>query len=300
MTTAPQAVLIPDAMTSLQAVQTWVFGSNPVNPQPSEATNLLVNLINQASRMTLSYLNRPTLRQHLVNEVRSGVNGTTLTLREFPIIGDLVSLQIGNVTVPKRPPYGTSAGQSPVSFTTFGGPSGWALIDPWDGYSSGAPQTVAVAGFNFWRGDANIAIQYNAGYAITGEVQTASAGTVYPNAPQGPYCQDQGVTYANGTALTAVPNNPAVGQYVAPSDPTQPYTFNTGETQPVLLSYSYVPSEINYAVTKWVGEFSSYRQRIGQRSRSLGGQETTSYDLSDMPNDVKLALASYRRVMPLV
>ncbi len=65
------------------------------------------------------------------------------------------------------------------------------------------------------------------------------------------------------------------------------------------LSYSYVPGALEDACIGWVAERFRYRDHIGQRSKSLGGQETVSYDTSAMPAYLQAQLQPYRKVLPL-
>ncbi len=78
------------------------------------------------------------------------------------------------------------------------------------------------------------------------------------------------------------------------------YTFAAADQGlGVLLNYSYVPAEIEQAAIEWISERYRYKQRIGQVSQSLGGQETSSYSLKDMPDFIKLILQPYKKVVPL-
>jgi hypothetical protein len=141
-------------------------------------------------------------------------------------------------------------------------------------------------------------VAYKAGFAVQGEVQTvpsSSAYTVTANAPFGAWGADQGVTYANGTALTQVSGNPAVGQY---SVSAGIYTFNSADANAaVLISYSYVPSDIGHAAMEMVGERYRYKNRIGEVSKSLGGQETVSFSQKNMPDFIATLLQPYKRVI---
>jgi hypothetical protein len=95
--------------------------------------------------------------------------------------------------------------------------------------------------------------------------------------------------------LTAVAGTPAVGQY-AVSEGT--YTFSAADAgAAVALTYGYVPADLCFAAMDWVAELYSYRGRIGQQSKSLGGQETMSFIVKDVPAMVASALQPYRRVV---
>ena len=73
--------------------------------------------------------------------------------------------------------------------------------------------------------------------------------------------------------------------------------------QPVVVTYTAgyatIPPAIEQAVIELVGEAFKRRDRIGQTSKTLGGQETVSFSATDMNASVKTALASYRAVAPV-
>ena len=72
---------------------------------------------------------------------------------------------------------------------------------------------------------------------------------------------------------------------------------------PVVVSYSAgyatVPGDVSQAATELVGEAFRRRERIGQTSKSLGGQETVAFQPADMNATTRAMLAAYRAVAPL-
>lgn len=72
---------------------------------------------------------------------------------------------------------------------------------------------------------------------------------------------------------------------------------------PVVVSYTagYAtpPPAIQQAVNELVGEAFRRRDRIGQTSRTLGGQETVAFQTSDMNAAVQAMLAPYQAVVPV-
>jgi hypothetical protein len=175
------------------------------------------------------------------------------------------------------------------------------VLEPWDGFPPGRPQALSLRGYEFWRGYSNVNVTYTAGFVIQSEAQTVPNGSNYqviPNAPNGNFAVDQGVTYANGTALTPVGSSPTQGQYVPPSGLNNYYQFAAADAgASVLLSYSYIPADIEHACITMVGERYSYKSRPGQVSKSLGGQETMSYSQKDMPDFIRTLLQPYRRTI---
>jgi hypothetical protein len=252
---------------------------------------LLTRLIGSASRLILSYLQRPTLFQNVFSDVYDGVGNTRQILRNFPVIS------VTSVTIDFQTISQYQIPQQPSPYQQCG--TGWVL-EPWDGYPPGRPQAVDLRGFHFCRGHSNVQIVYTSGFVIQNEAQTVPSSGSYAvavNAPNGNWGADQGVTYANGTALTPVASSPAQGQY-AVSNGT--YTFNLADAgQAVLISYSYIPSDIEDACINMVGERYNYKNRIGTVSKSLGGQETVSFSQKDMPDFIRTMLQPYRRVLPI-
>ena len=63
--------------------------------------------------------------------------------------------------------------------------------------------------------------------------------------------------------------------------------------------YASLPPSLVQAVNELVGEAFRRRERIGQSSKSLGGQETVSFSTADMNAAVKSALAGFMAVAPI-
>lgn len=295
----------------LQDLKAWIWGNSTDSQWPTVSDLTLSAYISSASRAILAALQRPNLTSQVVNEVRSGVGGPRLMLRQYPVTS-LISLNINGQVIPQRPPLGST----PNTVFSVGGPvSGWVIENPWDGEGPGQPASLVSEAPAFYRGAANINISYNAGYSISNEAaQVPPTGPydVVPLAPYGEFRSDCGVTYANGTALTAVSSMVGLscGQYVPPSLPpgtgvtsqgqyVPNYIFSTYDAgAPVLISYSFTPYELTQATLKWVGEWWSYRTRVGEKSRALPqGGGTASYDLSAMPQDVKMLINPYKRLI---
>lgn len=298
---------LPNDLTTLWSVKNWVYGNSTDNTWPKSADAAIQAWVSMASRAILACLQRPILLPRAVTETRSGVGGCRLMLREFPVLS-ITSLQIGVVAIPPRPPLSATAQVTALNFPGTG-----YTLETWPGDPAppGAPQQISVSGFEFTRGLDNIIINYQSGYAVRNEAATVptGGGNVAPAMLYGRWGSDLGVSYANGTPLTAVTSAPSVGQYVAPtafpSDPSAVpswnYQFAAADAgAAVVLNYGYCPSDIEYCCTKWVGEWAAYRTRPGQKSVAQpGGMGTAAFDLSDMPADVKAILQPYRRLIPV-
>lgn len=85
------------------------------------------------------------------------------------------------------------------------------------------------------------------------------------------------------------------GQYVVSGGV---YSFSPDDAGAnVQLTYGYMPADLAACCIDWVAERYAYRSRIGQHSKSLGGQETMTFIVKDMPDFVAARLQPYRRVV---
>jgi len=298
----------PYDLATLTGVKSWIFGNSQDNNWPTTGDQQAAAFITAASRAILSYLGRGTILPHTITETRSGVGGSRMMLKDYPVLY-VNTLQIGTQSIPKRPPL-SGSGSTQVVSTFPGGPIGWALDPVWDGSPPGRSTILGVEGFEFERGLSNIVVNYRAGYAVYNEAAVIPGPTnkVECQNPFGRWVSDEGVQFADGTALTAVTKDPAAGQYVPPAfNPASPdmpswsYTFNAADQgKAVLLAYGFCPSDLEYCCTKWVGEWWAYKARPGERSRAMPmGAGTATFDLSAMPEDVKLILQPFKRMVSL-
>lgn len=270
------------ALTTLNNVKAWL------NVNTTTDDLLLTRLINQVSGATLNYLARPSISQQTYTELRAGVGNNRLVLRNWPVIS-ITSLTVGSQTIPVA-----------TSLTS----NGYTLAT-WDGTSAGLPQEITLRGYQFYRGRSNIQIVYQAGYVVQNEPQTVPATMPYSlsvNAPYGSWAQDDGVTYSNGTPLTAVASSPTVGQYTVSADGVGNaiYTFSSSDAgQSVLITYSFTPADLEQAVVEWIAERYKYKDRIGQTTRGLGGNETAAYSLKGVPDYVGIVFDGFKKFLPL-
>jgi len=263
---------MPD-LTTLNAVKAWL------NVSSNQDDQLLSGLISQVSAVILSYLGRGDILKRQYLEPFTGIGQASKPLRNYPVLS-VASVSTGRLAVPAGDGVGIGY---------------W--VDPDEGFPPGRMQLVHLNGFRFERTLCKIV--YEAGYAISGEQQTA-ATTIIALAPNGSWARDDGVTYANGTPLTPVATNPSVGQYAMnPRIPGQ-YIFSTADAgAQVLLNYSYIPDVLEQACIETVAERYRYKNRIGQVSESANGMTTSTFSLKDMQDYVKLSLQPFRRVVPV-
>ena len=290
-------------LAQLADVKAWLAGSSGLG---STDDVLLGRLITDMSGGIYAYLSRPWLIPRQVTERYDGSGKRRLYLRRFPVVS-IASLLINDVAIPAAP--------LPAAGAAF--PQSGYLLEPWDGTPPGGIQAVDLYGpysfglppVAFLGGRQNVAVTYTAGYQVTGEQATTASYT--PLAPFGPWASDQGVAYANGTALTLVKTTPTVGQYqvtlTQSPDAVPPvwsvaYTFDAADvTTGIFVSYGYIPAVINNACIEWVAERYRYRTRIGQSAQTVQGQQTATYSLSGrraqgMPDFIALSLDPFRAV----
>lgn len=268
-----------ERLTSLGNAKAWL-------PITTTADDLLVQrLIDGASKFILGQLNRATLLSHAVTEVINGTGSLRQMLRQWPVTS-IASLSIDGVavTASTTPPLGTGY-----------------MASLWDGYVPGGLSEIQLVGSAFTRGLSNVSIGYVAGYLVANEAGTipATPFQLTASAPQGPFAADAGVTLVStGAAMTKVTGTPTAGQYTINDAGT--YSFAAAnEGAAVLISYSFIPADIENACFELVGEMFKYRDHIGQSSKSLGGQETVSYSPRVLNDNIKALLQPYRMVVPL-
>lgn len=247
---------------------------------------LLSNLITQISRTILNLIDRPSLLPSTYTEVRDGGNELSIMLGQWPVIA-VSSCTVNGVSLPPSGPLIAGAGT----------PCGFAL-EPSSTVPPGTMQRLSLRGFVFTSGIQNITISYSAGYQITNEkavIPLTTPFTASAQVPYGHWASDGGVTYLNGLPLTAVAGNPSAGQYKVVEGT---YNFSQADAgTAVLLTYGYVPVDLSSCCMDWAAERYAYRSRLGQHSKSLGGQETMSFIVKDIPDFVASALIPYRRVV---
>lgn len=179
-------------------------------------------------------------------------------------------------------------------------PNGY-LLTPWDGSLPGYPQMIDMKSRYFRGGAQSVAVTYAAGYLVSGEPATVAVGAATVAQASGIWAADGGVVYASsGVALVPVASAPAVGQYALSPTILGGYVFNTAENGVALLiSYSFIPADLEEVAWETINERLQYKGRAGEKSKTLGGQETVTYDTSDMNQWTKNALMPYKLTVPI-
>lgn len=270
-------------LTSLNAVKGWLGLTN------TEADTNLQVVISGVSGVVKAYIERYNLLSTVRTEIRNGNGNSAMVLREWPVTS-IEYVLVGQSQV------------QPQSINTVGGISipqgaGYAL-ELWDGNPPGCPQSIYLAGQNFEYGQANIQVKYTAGYLISAEPGVA-ATTYQVLAPQGSWAGDNGVVFTDtGASATFVAGAPARGQYSYSSSYPGQYTLNALDVgRPISVSYSFIPRGLEQIVIEEVVERWGYKGRVGQKTKSIGGQETVAYELAALSQYVMLALQPYKSVL---
>jgi hypothetical protein len=247
---------------------------------------LLAQLITQISRAIFNLIDRPAILPSAYTETRDGGNDVSIVLRQWPVTG-VSSCVVDGVPIPPSPPL-VGGASAQIGY----------VLDSSDAAPPGAMQRLSLRGFLFTCGVQNVTISYGAGYQITNESVVIPATLPYSvpaRASYGRWASDGGVVYSNGVSLTAVTGSPTTGQYAVVNGV---YSFAQPDAgSGVLLTYGYVPADLASCCMDWVAERYVYRSRIGQHSKSLGGQETIAFIVKDIPDFVASALSPYRRVV---
>ncbi len=269
----------PYDLANLADLKTWLdIGGSNDDP-------LLSRLITQLSRAMLNVIDRPSVLPRSYLDTYDGGDEGSIVLRQWPV-NSISSCSVNGLPIPPAPPLVAGAAFQ-VGF----------VLDGRETPPPGRMQRLSLRGRRFARGVQNVAVSYSAGYQVSEEGALAPSSAPYSVAalaPYGDWASDGGVAYVNGPALTSVAANPAAGQYAVANGV---YAFAAADAGAALsLTYGYVPADLAVCCMDWVAERYAYRSRIGQQSKSLGGQETMSFIVKDVPDFVAAALQPYRRV----
>ena len=266
-----------EMLTSEANVRAWL-GDNTGTSDSA----LIVRLIQQASRFILNHTDRTSFFKFTNSEQRDGLGGNSMVFSVFPV-RDVTSVIVDNNTIPAAPALPQ-------------GGSGYRY-EQWDGRPPGGAQQISIIGGFFTRGSLNVQLDYTSGFYISGEAglipATPGPYTVTVAQPHGPWGRDDGVT-KGGIAMTRISTGtPIAGQYKA--DTGGIYTFAAADQgQAVIISYSYIPADIEQACIEIVAERYRYMKRIGQQSNSTAGQVTTSFSLKGLQEYVAMTLNEYK------
>jgi hypothetical protein len=262
-------------LTTVANAKAWL--GLPSEPTPSDTA--LAALVTAASRAIHAALSRASLLPRSYTDTID-LESDRVYLANWPV-QKVTSVILDGLLVPP-------AGAPPaLGF----------LLQPGDIAPPGRPQALDIFGRRYHRRRQSFLVSYQAGYAVEAETWTAPATAPYlitAAAPFGAWASDLGVVYSSsGIALQPTTNTPTAGQY---SVSAGLYQFSASDAGAALsLSYGFVPQDLVQAATELAAERFRASERIGLRSKSLGGQETISYDTSGLSASVLALIAPYRR-----
>lgn len=261
-----------ERLASLSVVKTWLDVSD------DGADSLLRILIEGASQFVLSYIGRQTFTsQTYVDNFRGGGKANAI-LKHWPLI-EVTKVFVAGATIT---PATMGYNQVPLAGFMQGD-------DNLEG-----PGEVRLFGQYFYAGAA-AQVTYRAGYEATQRMLVPDTGGLFTTA-RGQWIANIRVAVA-GVTLTEVVGTPGAGQYAVNEDGQ--YTFGDPAGTVVDITYSYCPTDVSVAVMELVGETYRRKERIGQISKSIGGQQTVAFSQKDMNETVRVMLQPYRRVVPL-
>ena len=289
-TSWPITIVDPKSFTI--PVDTFMFSPYTGLGYVGLADPIIARLIKAVSAYIRQYLNRDITAQ-AYTETRNGYGQDSMQTAQFPIVS-VASLSVNGQAILARPALqAVQTGANPGTGYTF---------DETMLYLSGG--TIGPNGYNwsfplcFVKGYQNVQINYVAGYQITDEPATVPSMSPYQVATMTTWSAgDMGVKYASsGLALTKVTGIPTLGQY---AEAAGLYTFSAADAGvAVLLSYAYVPFDVEQGVIETLANFFVARSRIGMKSMTIE-QQTVVYDVSAMSSRAQGILQQYRRVAPI-
>lgn len=273
-------------LTTLTTLQGYIGSSGA-------SAAVLSGLISRISRLTQSCLNRSLLVPKDYVQRFNGTGTRSLVLPNWPIL-ELASVVISGASI-------DLISDDNTVYSSYG-----IRFQPWDGLPPGDPAVLEYSGGFYLFGGQNVVVSYRAGYQITAEAQTipSTPFKITPVAPYGQWATDEGVTYDDGVALTAISSGaPLAGQYLPPApdlaSPRPDYLFAAADTgRGVLLTYGFVPFDVEQAVLEFIIERSAYRNRPGVRSQMLASQETIVYEMAGLSKFVDNVLGNYKSILP--
>lgn len=267
-------------LCTLPQIKQWL-GNTPV----SADDDLLKALIAPSSQTLLTYLQRGTVLSKTYTDVFNGYGQQAQMLRNWPVTS-VSSITLGANSI--APSLSNS------------NPNNGFVLAPWDGELPGGPQLVSLRGRCFDDGVQNVVITYQAGYLVSNEAWIIPPTPFQITTAQlnGFWAQDAGVVSAAGAVFVKVASAPGAGQYSVSTSGV--YLFNVADVgTAILISYSFVPSPLAQGCAMMAAELYRYRERIGQKSKTVPGPQTTSYDNSIMTDAIKMIVSQFCNVVPI-
>lgn len=265
-----------------------------IKPADISTDDELKVLITQESQTFKTETRRDILYQRYV-EIRDGQGTPGIAPFQYPL-QSADSVLVDGVAIPAQPAiaagdppgYGYVLSSDRIEIVRPG--HNEAFVPDYGGSS------FSTTPYRFTQGFGNVVLTYWAGFLVDGE-----AGTVDPAShsvqAQGNFYSDAGVAFASdGSPLTKVASTPGPNQYSV--NETGLYTFNSAEDgDGVLLTYAYVPADIQRAVHRMIARELKSSDHEGQRSKNMGSAGGTVYYETDAYSDsVQRTIDKYARV----
>lgn len=275
----------PADLSTRDRAVAWLSGNPPVD---SAQNPLIDRLITSASRFILTECARTSIVPTTYTDLLDGADTDRIMLRRYPVTA-VTALNINGSAIAAAPALSS------------GNASDGYVFQQWDGIPPGRAQLLYYRGGYFPRGKQNIGVTFSCGYLVANEMQAVS-GSANPEysacvaAPYGHWSTDKGVTYSsNGSALTPVASEPVAGQYAVQNGV---YQFAAADVNAsVLISYGFIPADLEEACIELVGERYRAKGRIGVTTESQGGHVSTSFSQKDMSAFVATLIEPYKSVL---
>jgi hypothetical protein len=267
-------------LTTLANVKGWLG----IEESNTDADVLLSRMIRVASTFVLNFLNRDGLDLTVYSDMYDGYGNSYMMLRRGPVY-------VVNVVSFSGVPISRATGDGITNPYT----GGWVLEPE---YSILGSQRLNFYGRNTPRLRSSVYVQYSAGYVQMNELHTVPDASEFRVTVNELWLADVSVIdVEDDSVLSKVSGDPGPGEYTVANGV---YTFNDEDAGiSVLVTYSFVPADIVQAATEIVGERYKYMDRIGQTSKSLGGQETVSFSKESLSQFVRELLTPYKSVVPV-
>lgn len=261
-------------LTSLANVKDWLG----ILPNDTGADPLLMRILSSTSKFVLRYLGRPSMDMSVI-ETYDSYGKSFLVLKYYPVVEVLGVSFLGKPVQPA----GGDGFNTPYTY-------GWVLENP----EGAAAHKITMHGGLFPKGRSSVKVEYKSAY-----VQRDYAAEVPADPPFTVTMPDFVIRYisvvAAGVELQKVEGDPFSNQYSVDSSGALVFNASLAGLD-VVVSYVYVPGDIEQATWELVAARYRYMDRIGYTSKSLGGQETVSFAPNRIDAYTASLLAPYRRV----
>lgn len=246
----------------------------------TQSDAMLRDLIAAASQFILREIGLPSLISQTYSITVDGRGGDRLPLPVWPVTS-VSALSIGGVAV-----AATEWGTGTIA-------DGWVL-EPWAGNDQPAIQGVRLVGQTFAAGMQNVTATFVAGFRRSAEAATIPATSPFRVQTNFKWIADHGVT-VGGVAMDLVTGTPATGEYALGPTPGE-YIFAPVDAGDVVaISYSYCPFDLWQACVEIVGDWYRKKERIGQVSKQLAGNETVTFSTASVPASALRIIVLNRR-----